>query len=107
MSGLYALALVISLAGLATLDRKFRLAFWPHRRRTAVVVGVSVLGFLLWDLAGISLGIFFRGPGPWQSGLVIAPELPVEEVLFLTLLSYLSLLLYFAWNRRAESRGAR
>ena len=100
MNLLYGASLLISLAGLATLDRRFRLALWDAPRRTVIVVASMVAGFLLWDLAGIALGIFFRGPGPYQSGLVIAPELPVEEVLFLTLLSYLSVLLYRAFARR-------
>ncbi len=40
-----------------------------------------------------------------MTGLVIAPELPVEEVLFLTLLCYVSLLAYLAASRWRERRN--
>lgn len=106
MSLIYAAALLISLFGMVMIDRRFKLAFWQSPARSAAVVATGVVGFLLWDLSGIGLGIFFRGPGPWQSGLVIAPELPVEEVLFLTLLSYITLLTYLFVQRRRESRRA-
>ena len=46
---------------------------------------------LVWDLVGIGLGVFFRGETSYMTGLQIAPELPVEEVLFLTLLCYLTM----------------
>ena len=88
-------ALVLSLGGLALLDRRHRLAFWSDGRRAAACVGVGVVGFLIWDLAGIGLGIFARGNSPHMTGLLLAPELPVEEVFFLALLCYVALL---AWR---------
>ena len=106
MGWVYGLALLISIAGLSAIDRRFQLALWVEPRRTLAVVALSVVGFLVWDLLGIGLGIFFRGPGPWQSGILIAPELPIEEVVFLTLWSYLSLLLYLAATRRYSRRRA-
>lgn len=106
MTWWYAASLLVSIAGLALLDRRFRLAAWVAPGRTAAIVALMVLGFLMWDAAGVALGIFFRGPGPVQTGLQIAPEIPVEEVLFLTLLSYLSLLLARAALRRARRDSA-
>lgn len=105
MQFLYGLCLLGSIAGLALIDRRLQLAMWNAPRRTLGVVGVSVAGFLLWDLAGIGLGIFFRGPGPYQSGVLLAPELPIEEVLFLTLLSYLTLLVFVGAQRRFGARA--
>ena len=83
------------------LDRRFRLAFWADARRAALTVGIGVVGFLLWDLAGLGLGIFARGDSPHMTGLLLAPELPVEEAFFLALLCYTALL---AW-RGAGARG--
>ncbi|MCC2320745.1 lycopene cyclase domain-containing protein [Cellulomonas xiejunii] len=111
MTGLmYLGALLLSLGGLAVLDRRFRLAFWHDARRSAWTVGLGVLGFLLWDLAGLALGIFARGDSPHMTGLLLAPELPVEEAFFLALLTYTGLL---AWRwfdvssaRRAAGRDA-
>ena len=87
-------ALAVSLAGMAMIDRRFRLAFWHDARRAALTVGLGVVGFLLWDVAGLALGIFARGESPWMTGILLAPDLPVEEVVFLTLLCYVALVLW-------------
>lgn len=100
----YLAALVVSLAGLGVLDWRHRLALFVQPRRTLATLGIAVAAFLLWDLVGTGLGIFFIGPGPYQSGIVIAPEVPVEEVLFLTLLTYNTLLVWLAWSRRSAAR---
>jgi lycopene cyclase domain-containing protein len=99
-------ALAFSLGGLAVLDRKFRLAFWSDWRRAAASVGIGVVGFLAWDLAGLGLGVFARGDSPHMTGLLIAPELPVEEVFFLTLLCYVALLAWRWFDQTARMRAA-
>lgn len=104
MGVLYLLALGISITGMVVLDRRFRLFFWRDARRAAIVLPAGVLFFLVWDLFGIGLGIFFRGETAFMTGLQIAPELPIEEVFFLTLLCYLTMNLYGAFARR-EARA--
>lgn len=101
MSFLYLIALLVALAGMVLLDRRFHLFFWRDARRAAIVLVIGVLFFLCWDLAGIGLGIFFRGETAFMTGLRIAPELPVEEPVFLALLCYLAMNLYGALSRRA------
>ena len=96
---LYLVALLVSLAGLAVLDRRFRLAFWADARRAVLAVGIGVLGFLLWDLAGLGLGIFARGGSPHMTGILLAPELPLEEAFFLALLCYTALLTWRGLER--------
>jgi lycopene cyclase domain-containing protein len=100
-------ALLLALAGLATLDRRYRLAFWADARRAAVCVVVGVVFFLLWDLAGLALGIFARGESPHMTGVLLAPELPLEEVFFLTLLSYNALLAWRGFELVAGRRAGR
>ena len=100
-------ALLVALGGLATLDRRYRLAFWADTRRAAVCVGAGVVLFLLWDGAGLALGIFARGGSPHMTGVLIAPELPVEEVFFLALLSYNALLAWRGLDRLARRRSTR
>jgi len=101
MGWLYVGSLLLSLCGLGLLDFRHRLAIFDGQRvRTLITVAVGVVFFLSWDLAGIAHGVFFRGAGPYMTGVLIAPELPVEEVLFLTLLSYVLLLSYLAASRR-------
>ena len=107
MTGLaYLGALLLSLGGLALLDRRFRLAFWDDPRRAGWTVGIGVAAFLLWDVAGLLLGIFARGDSPHMTGILLAPELPVEEVFFLTLLCYVALLAWRWFDRTASLRAA-
>jgi lycopene cyclase domain-containing protein len=89
VSVLYLLALLVSLTGMIVLDREFRLFFWRSPRAAAVVLAVGVLFFLAWDVVGISLGVFYRGETNFMTGILVAPELPLEEVFFLTFLCYL------------------
>ena len=86
---LYFAALAISITGMVVLDQRFRLFFWRDARRAAIVLLTGVAFFVVWDLAGIGLGIFFRGETDFMTGLQLAPELPVEEFFFLTFLCYL------------------
>jgi lycopene cyclase domain-containing protein len=60
---------------------------------------IPVAFFLAWDLAGISSGIFFRGSAAHLTGILLASELPLEEIFFLILLSYSALLLLKAFTR--------
>ncbi|SDY74333.1 lycopene cyclase domain-containing protein [Herbiconiux ginsengi] len=91
MGILYLAALLVSLGGMVVLDRRFRLFFFDRPVRAAVVLLVGVAFFVVWDLLGIGLGIFFRGETDFMTGILLAPELPLEEVFFLTLLCYLTM----------------
>lgn len=86
MTGLYLVALLVSIAGLATLDLRLKLFLAVAPVRAAVVLIVGVVGFLVWDAAGVGLGIFFVGPSGLLTGVRIAPQIPLEEVFFLILL---------------------
>ncbi len=100
---LYLLALIISLLGMGLIDHKHKLALFNQPVRTVITLFVAVVVFLIWDLVGIALGIFFRGPGPYLTGITIAPELPIEEVFFLTLLSYTILIAYLGFAKWRKS----
>jgi len=99
VSWLYLAALAIALTGMVLLDRRFRLFFWEAPGRAAFVLLVGVAFFVAWDLAGIGLGVFFRGETAFMTGLQVAPELPIEELFFLALLCYLTMNLYGAFSR--------
>ena len=94
MTLLYLAALLVSLTGMTVLDRRFRLFFWRDARRASIVLIAGLVFFLAWDLAGVGGGIFFRGETSFMTGLQIAPEVPLEEVFFLTLLCYLTMNIY-------------
>ncbi|CAN5125486.1 hypothetical protein BH11ACT5_BH11ACT5_02770 [soil metagenome] len=99
---LYLVALLVALTGMVVLDRRFRLFFWRDARRAAIVLVAGLVFFLAWDLAGVGGGIFFRGETAFMTGLQIAPEVPLEEVFFLTLLCYLTMNIY-GWLSRRRS----
>jgi lycopene cyclase domain-containing protein len=94
VSLLYLAALLIALTGMVMLDRRLRLFFWRDARRATIVLAAGLVFFLAWDLAGVGLGIFFRGETAFMTGLQLAPELPLEEVFFLALLCYLTMNVY-------------
>lgn len=100
---LYLTALVFSILGLGLLDFKYQLAIRQYPLATVLSVGTGVSVFLVWDLVGIYFGIFFRGNAPHLTGLTLAPELPLEEVFFLILLSYNALLAYQFFAKRVKS----
>ncbi|WP_278857167.1 lycopene cyclase domain-containing protein [Kocuria palustris] len=93
MTGLiYLGALLISTGCMALLDRRFRLVLWRAPRAGALTVIAGIAVFLLWDLAAIASGHYGKGQGP-MTGLMLAPELPLEEIVFITFLCYLTLVL--------------
>mgnify|MGYP001555832228 FL=1 len=110
MPFLYLIALAVALAGMIVLDRRFRVFFWRAPVRAAIVLAVGLVFFLVWDLQGIRLGIFFRGETSFMTGWQFAPELPIEEPFFLLLLCYLAMNLYglldgrVAMGKRSTSR---
>ena len=87
MPGLYLAALLVAVAGLVVLDARLRLFLFAAPARAAIVLVVAVAGFLAWDAAGVGLGIFFEGPSGLLVGVDLAPDIPVEEAVFLILLA--------------------
>lgn len=93
MSVVYLGSLLLVIGCMALLDHRFRLFFWRDARRAAIVLAAGVVFFVVWDLAGIGLGIFFRAETTIMTGILLAPELPLEEIVFLTFLCYLTMVL--------------
>ena len=102
MSFVYLAALLISLAGLATLDIRFKLAFAKNAKAAAVAIAIPYSLFVIWDAAGIALGIFFKGQSKFLSGIMIAKDFPLEELFFLALLCYTTLIVanWFGRSKR-------
>lgn len=104
MTFAYLTALLLSLAGLAMLDFRFRLALSKDPVRGFSVLGVATAFFLTWDALGIALGIFFRGQTAHLTGILVAPEIPLEEVFFLVVLSYTTLIVFTAFEKMRSER---
>jgi lycopene cyclase domain-containing protein len=102
MPGAYLAAILVSAAGIAALDARFRLALWRRPGATLAAVGIGTAFFLIWDAVGIATGVFVKGGSPLLLGIDLAPHLPIEEPVFLALLCYLALVVHAAFSRRTE-----
>lgn len=100
MQWLYLGALIVSIAGLLLLDWRHHLAFFADARRTGLTIAAAMTVFIVWDLLGIHLGIFYSGGSAVALPFMIVPDFPIEELFFLFLLTYVTLLVY-----RAVSKG--
>lgn len=101
----YLAGLIFSLVGLGLLDWRFRTAFTVNKKAAAFAVIIPTIFFILWDVAGIAMGIFFRGDTSHLTGIVIAPEFPIEELFFLLLLNYTALTLFTTVTRVIKKRS--
>lgn len=107
MSGLYASALAVSAACLVLVDVRFRLVLRrrPVAATVALVIGVAFFG--VWDAVGIGLGVFRHLDSRWATGILLGPQFPLEELLFLGFLSYLTIILLSGWQRWRAAEQAR
>lgn len=102
MPGLYLTAIIGSAAGIALLDRRWRLAAWHAPARTAGAVLLGTPFFLAWDAVGIASGVFVKGDSPLLIGIDLAPHLPLEEPFFLAFLCYLAIVVEAAARRMLD-----
>ena len=94
MNLLYLAALIVTLGCMALLDFRFRLFFWREPKRAAITLGIGLAFF----------GIFARGETSFMSGIVLAPEFPLEELFFLTFLCYLTMVVLMGADRLLRAR---
>jgi lycopene cyclase domain-containing protein len=105
MIGLTYLGLLLaSIAAIAAIDARWRLAFWRSPVVSALAVGCGTALLLAWDLVGIGFGVFFRGDSVFATGLLLAPDLPIEEPVFLVFLCQISLVAVLGIERVLEQR---
>ncbi|UFU03283.1 lycopene cyclase domain-containing protein [Ruania suaedae] len=105
-SWIYLICLLVPLACLVVMDARWRLAFWYAPVRAVVTVLGAGVVFLIWDLVAIGAGFYHRGQSPAMTGIEVAPELPVEELVFITFLCYLSLIVFRLLGRMRRSEDA-
>ena len=103
----YLSGLIFSLVGLGLLDWRFRTAFTVNKKAAAFAILIPTIFFIIWDVAGIAMGIFFRGDTSHLTGIVLAPEFPIEELFFLLLLNYTALTLFTTVTRVIKKRSSK
>lgn len=87
----YLTFLVVTLCCMVICDHRWKLAFFFDAKRAALLSVLMVALFLVWDAFGIANGVFFRGDSPYMLGIELAPEMPLEEPIFLFFLTYLTI----------------
>lgn len=100
----YLAGLIFSIIGLGLFDWRFKLGFSTNKKAAALATLLPLIFFLIWDAAGIALGIFFRGETSHLTGILVAPELPIEELFFLFLLNYTTLTIFITVKRIVAKR---
>jgi lycopene cyclase domain-containing protein len=106
MGALYLVALLVALGCMLLLDKRFRLFFWRDAVAATIVTVVGVAFFVIWDVAGIAGGIFFRGEAAIATGILLAPELPLEEPVFLLFLVVCTMVIFTGTTRLLARRSA-
>lgn len=107
MGIVYLLSLIVVIGCMLLLDFRFRLFLWRDPKSATIVTLVGVLVLLIWDFAGIALEIFIRGEGKIATGILLAPELPIEEPIFLTFLVLCTMIIYTGLERINQQLRAR
>ena len=90
----YLAALLFGIVGMSIIDWRYKLAIWHDRRRAVLTLIISVAVFIVWDILGIALGIFFHGGSNLTLPIRLLPEFPLEELFFLALLCYSALVIH-------------
>lgn len=107
MGALYLALLLVASGCMLLLDWRYRLYFWRAPLAATIVTIVGVAFLLVWDAFGILLGIFLRGDSPIATGIVLAPELPLEEPVFLVFLVLCTMIVFTGTHRMLGSASAR
>lgn len=100
MQWLYFASLLATIGCLVLVDWRYKAALFSDVWRTTITIGVTMSLFIIWDLLGIHLDIFFSGNSAFALPFMIVPNFPVEELLFVFVLSYVTLLIYLGAKAR-------
>ncbi len=109
MGFLYLGFLLAGIGCMLLLDHRFKLFFWHDPAIALLITAVGTALFLTWDIAGIAAGVFLRGEALIASGIVLAPELPLEEPVFIVFLVLCTMIVFTGAMRllTASRRTAR
>ncbi len=102
----YLLILLALIACMAALDARYRLFVFarPAPALLALVGGTAM--FLLWDVIAIDLGIFLHRESGLMTGVMLGPQLPLEEAFFLLFLCYNAMVLFTGATALGARRAA-
>lgn len=90
----YISILIFSIVGLLLADWRYKLAFWSNKIASIKAIGFTMLLLYIFDIAGVVNKIFSTNPKYVVGIYLVSPNLPIEEILFLFLLCYSTLIIY-------------
>ena len=99
MSLLYLAALLGSLFCMGLVDHRWKLFVFRRPGVALAAVGCGFVLFLVWDVVAIALDMYTKGESPAMTGIDVAPHLPVEELVFITFLCYITGVLHALFER--------
>lgn len=102
------LAVLLVVSGcMMLIDHRWRLYLFRFPRAALIVQVVGVVYLLAWDVAGIELGIFFRGTGQYATGIEwLVPDMTLEEPIFLWFLCHFTMILFTVTDRAIRHASA-
>ena len=89
------------------MDFRHKTAFRINKKAASIAIFVPLVFFIIWDVPGIATGIFFRGDTSHLTGILLAPEFPIEELFFLLLLNYSSLTIFTTVTKVINKRASK
>ena len=101
---IYLLALLGVIGCMLLVDRRFELFLWHRPLPALLVLAAGVAYFFAWDLWGIAEGVFLHRQSPYMTGVMLAPQLPLEEGFFLLFLSQITMVLFTGALRLLRGR---
>ncbi|MFC6152106.1 lycopene cyclase domain-containing protein [Nocardioides yefusunii] len=99
MSLLYLTFLLVSLVCMGTIDARFKLFLFRRPRVALPVVVAGFVLFVVWDLVAIATDMYAKGESRAMTGIDVAPHLPIEELVFITFLTYITGVIHFGFLR--------
>lgn len=96
---IYLLILLLLLGCMVLIDARWKLFVFVRPVAGLLVLLLGTVFFLLWDVAAIAAGIFLHRDSPLMTGIMIAPQLPLEEAFFLLFLCYQTMILFTGAQR--------
>lgn len=97
--------LCLGILGLIILDYKYKLAFFCDPKSSIFAILPVMLLLLLADMVGVAQNIFFTYTDYVSNWYIASQNLPVEELIFLLLLCYITLIVYRIANRLVKKHS--
>lgn len=88
----YGIELAIVALGLGLIDYRYKLVWWASPMAALKTIVALVGFFTIWDVGGIVLKIFSTNSDLTSGVNLFSSNLPVEEIIFLSLFTYVGLL---------------